>query len=61
MGGREGAGPKPTCELSSPTFACKIFAAGFRQRAAVICSPESSFNQPFGFGQKTSSSLYLQT
>lgn len=52
VGGREGAGLKPTCELSFPTFACKIFAAGFQQRAAVLCSPESSFNQPFGFGRK---------
>lgn len=41
--GGEGAGLKPTCELSFPTFACKIFATSFQQRAAVICSPDSSF------------------
>lgn len=44
MGGREGAGLKPTCELSFPTFACKIPAAGFQQRAAVICSPVIIFH-----------------
>lgn len=43
-GGRgEGAGPEATCELSFPTFACKIFATRFQQRAAAMCSSDSSF------------------